>query len=213
MARYTGPRCELCRYIGDKLMLKGDKCSSPRCPFERRGNTAPGGRSSSRTKTRRRVSDRGLQLREKQKVRFTYGVLEAQFRRFFEEAKRLPGTTSDNVLTLLERRLDNVVFRLGFGQSRPHARQIVRHGHIWVNDRRVDVPSFVVSAGDVVSWRPGSTKTSLYKVVAEQVEARNVPSWLRLDEQQMKGTVVSLPTTEDVDSRLSGKAVVEYYSR
>jgi small subunit ribosomal protein S4 len=159
------------------------------------------------------VSDRGLQLREKQKVRFTYGVLEAQFRRFFEEAKRLPGTTSDNVLTLLERRLDNVVFRLGFGQSRPHARQIVRHGHIWVNDRRVDVPSFVVSAGDVVSWRPGSTKTSLYKVVAEQVQARNVPSWLRLDEQQMKGTVVSLPTTEDVDARLSGKAVVEYYSR
>jgi small subunit ribosomal protein S4 len=106
-----------------------------------------------------------------------------------------------------------VVYRLGFGQSRPHARQIVRHGHIWVNDRRVDVPSYVVNAGDVVSWRPGSVKTALYKVVAEQVEARNVPSWLRLDEQQMKGTVVSLPTSEDVDSRLSGKAVVEYYSR
>ncbi len=211
MARYTGPRCELCRYIGEKLMLKGDKCASPHCPFERRSNTARGSRL--KTKTRRRVSDRGLQLREKQKVRFTYGVLEAQFRRFFEEAKRQPGMTSDNVLTLLERRLDNVVYRLGFGESRPHARQIVRHGHIWVNDRRVDVPSYVVNAGDVVSWRPGSAKTALYKVVAEQVEARNVPSWLRLDEQQMKGTVVSLPTSEDVDSRLSGKAVVEYYSR
>jgi small subunit ribosomal protein S4 len=192
-------------------MLKGDKCTSSHCPFERRTNTPPGGRL--KTKTRRRVSDRGMQLREKQKVRFTYGVLEAQFRRFFEEAKRQPGMTSDNVLTLLERRLDNVVYRLGFGQSRPHARQIVRHGHIWVNDRRVDVPSYVVNAGDVVSWRPGSVKTALYKVVAEQVEARNVPSWLRLDEQQMKGTVVSLPTSEDVDSRLSGKAVVEYYSR
>ncbi len=211
MARYTGPRCELCRYIGEKLMLKGDKCSSARCPFERRGNTPAGGRL--KTRTRRRISDRGMQLREKQKVRFTYGVLEAQFRRFLDEAKRLPGTTSETILTLLERRLDNVVFRLGFGESRPHARQIVRHGHIWVNGRRVDVPSYVVSAGDVVSWRPGSAKTALYKVVAEQVQARNVPAWLRLDEQQVKGTVVSLPSIEDVDSRLSGKAVVEYYSR
>jgi len=154
-----------------------------------------------------------MQLREKQKVRFTYGVLEAQFRRFFAEAERLPGMSSDNILVLLERRLDNVVYRLGFGTSRQQARQIVRHGHIRVNERRVDIPSYLVKAGDVISWRPQSSKTALYKVIAEQVQARNVPSWLRLDEAQMKATVVSLPTPEDVDSRLSGKAVVEYYSR
>ncbi len=209
MARYTGPRCELCRYIGDKLMLKGDKCTSPKCVFERRGNVPPGGRP----KMRRRISDRGMQLREKQKVRFSYGVLEAQFRRFFGEAKRRPGMTSDNLMILLERRLDNVVYRLGFGDSRAQARQIVRHGHIRVNDRRVNIPSYLVEAGDVISWRPQSSKTTLYKVVAERVEARNVPTWLKLDEQQMKGTVAGLPTTEDVDSGLSGKAVVEYYSR
>jgi small subunit ribosomal protein S4 len=162
---------------------------------------------------RRRVSDRGMQLREKQKVRFTYGVLESQFRRFFEEAERLPGMTSDNLMILLERRLDNVAYRLGFGDSRAQSRQIVRHGHIRVNDRKVNVPSYIVKAGDVISWRPQSTKTALFKVVAEQAQGRGVPGWLRLDGQQMKGTVVSLPTTEDVDSRLSGKAVVEYYSR
>jgi len=209
MARYLGPRCALCRYIGDKLMLKGDKCLSAHCPFERRGNVPPGGRP----KTRRRISDRGMQLREKQKVRFTYGVLEAQFRRFFAEAKRLPGMSSDNIMALLERRLDNVVYRLGFGTSRQQARQIVRHGHIRVNERRVDIPSYLVRADDVISWRPQSSKTSLYKVIAEQVQARNVPAWLSLDEGQMKATIVSLPTSEDVDSRLSGKAVVEYYSR
>jgi len=211
MARYTGPKCSLCRYIGDKLMLKGDKCTSSHCPLERRPNTPPGGRP--KTKTRRRISDRGLQLRDKQKVRFTYGVLEAQFRRFFAEAERLPGMTGDNMLVLLERRLDNAVYRLGFGESRAKARQIVRHGHIRVNDRKVNVPSYVVKTGDVISWRPQSSKTTLYKIISEQVNARGVPAWLRLDEQAMKGTVVSMPTTEDVDSRLSGKAVVEYYSR
>lgn len=190
-------------------MLKGDKCTSQRCVFERRGTVPPGGKP----KMRRRVSDRGLQLREKQKVRFTYGVLEAQFRRFFAEAQRLPGMTSDNLLILLERRLDNVAYRLGFGDSRAQARQLVRHGHLRVNDRSVNIPSYLVKAGDVITWRSQSSKTALYKVIAEQVQARNVPGWLSLDEQQMRGTVVSLPTTEDVDSRLSGKAVVEYYSR
>jgi small subunit ribosomal protein S4 len=209
MARYTGPKCTLCRYIGDKLMLKGDKCTGAKCTFERRGNVPPGGKP----KMRRRVSDRGLQLREKQKVRFTYGVLEAQFRRFFAEAQRLPGMTSDNLLILLERRLDNVAYRLGFGDSRPQSRQIVRHGHIRVNDHRVDIPSYLVKTGDVITWRSQSSKTALFKVVAEQVQPRDVPTWLQLDAQQMKGTVLSLPTTENVDSRLSGKAVVEYYSR
>ena len=162
---------------------------------------------------RRRISDRGLQLKEKQRVRFVYGVLEAQFRRFLAEAERLPGMTGDNILVLLERRLDNVVYRLGFGESRQQARQIVRHRHIRVNGKRVDVPSFLVKVGDEISWREQSAKTELYKTVAEQVQSRNVPAWLRLEEQQMKGMVVSLPSSEDVDSTLSGKAVVEYYSR
>jgi len=209
MARYIGPKCSQCRYIGAKLMLKGAKCSSQRCPLERRSNVPPGGRS----RMRRRISDRGLQLKEKQKVRFVYGVLEAQFRRFLAEAERLPGMTGDNMLILLERRLDNVVYRLGFGESRQQARQIVRHRHIRVNGRRVDVPSFLVKAGDEISWREQSTKTEMYKLVAAQVQSRNVPVWLRLEEEQMRGMVVSLPTSEDMDSRLSGKAVVEYYSR
>lgn len=209
MARYIGPKCSQCRYIGGKLMLKGAKCSSQRCPLERRSNVPPGGRS----RMRRRISDRGLQLKEKQKVRFVYGVLEAQFRRFLAEAERLPGMTGDNMLILLERRLDNVVYRLGFGESRQQARQIVRHRHIRVNGQRVDVPSFLVKVGDEISWREQSAKTELYKVVAAQVQSRNVPVWLRLEEQQMRGVVVSLPTSEDMDSRLSGKAVVEYYSR
>ncbi len=209
MARYIGPKCSQCRYIGAKLMLKGAKCSSPRCPLERRSNVPPGGRS----RMRRRISDRGLQLKEKQKVRFVYGVLEAQFRRFLAEAERLPGMTGDNMLILLERRLDNVVYRLGFGESRQQARQIVRHRHIRVNGRRVDVPPFLVKAGDEISWREQSAKTEMYKLVAAQVQSRNVPVWLRLEEEQMRGMVVSLPTSEDMDSRLSGKAVVEYYSR
>ena len=209
MGRYICPKCSQCRYIGEKLMLKGERCNSSKCALERKSN-APRG---ARPKMRRRISDRGLQLKEKQRVRFSYGVLEAQFRRFFAEAERMPGMTGDNMMSLLERRLDNVAYRLGFGESRQHARQIVHHRHIRVNGRRVDVPSYLVKVGDEISWREQSTKTELYKVVAARVQSRNVPMWLSLNEDHMRATVVSLPTSEDVDSKLSGKAVVEYYSR
>ena len=178
MARYTGPACRLCRRFEVKLMLKGERCPTPKCPLEKR-NVPPGGRSLSRRRSR--ISDRGLQLREKQKVRFCYGVLERQFRRFFSEAKKGHGTTGDNFLILLERRLDNVVYRLGFADSRAQARQIVRHGHIVVNGRKTDIPSFLVKSGDVIKWRDASTKTEYYKRVAEEIKETFVPSWLSLD--------------------------------
>lgn len=210
MARYTGPACRLCRYLGEKLVLKGVKCATPKCPLEKR-NVPPGGRP--RTKTRRRISDRGLQLREKQKVRFSYGVLERQFRRFFAEAMRAPGRTAENFLILMERRLDNIVYRLGFADSRAQARQIVRHGHILVNGHRVDIPSYLVKSGDFVTWQEGSTRTEYYKRLVEEIKGKTVPGWLSLDEERMTGNVVALPSKDDIDSKFDGKAVVEYYSR
>ena len=210
MARYTGPACRLCRRFEVKLMLKGERCPTPKCPLEKR-NVPPGGRSLSRGRSR--ISDRGLQLREKQKVRFCYGVLERQFRRFFSEAKKSHGTTGDNFLILLERRLDNVVYRLGFADSRAQARQIVRHGHIVVNGRKTDIPSFLVKSGDVIKWRDASTKTEYYKRVAEEIEEKFVPSWLSLDKESMTGRVLNLPGKDDIEAVFNAKAIVEYYSR
>jgi len=208
MARYTGPTCRLCRRLGEKLTLKGEKCSSPRCPLEKR-NAPPGGRR----KTRRRISDRAVQLQQKQKIRFSYGVLEKQFRRFFVKAMRAPGITAENLLILMERRLDNVVYRLGFADSRSQARQIVRHGHILVNEHRVDIPSYLVESGDVIIWRGGSTRTKYYKGLVEQIKGKTPPNWLSLDEERMTGNVLALPSKDDIDSKFDGKAVVEYYSR
>ena len=210
MARYTGPACRLCRRFEVKLMLKGERCPTPKCSLEKR-NVPPGGRSLSRRRSR--ISDRGLQLREKQKVRFCYGVLERQFRRFFSEAKKGHGTTGDNFLILLERRLDNVVYRLGFADSRAQARQIVRHGHIVVNGRKTDIPSFLVKSGDVIKWRDASTKTEYYKRVAEEIEGKFVPSWLSLDKESMTGRVLNLPGKDDIEAVFNAKAIVEYYSR
>lgn len=210
MARYTGPVCRLCRRFGDKLMLKGDRCATPKCPLEKR-SVRPGGRSQSRR--RNVISDRGLQLREKQKVRFSYGVLERQFRRFFAEAKKGPSTTGENLFVLLERRLDNVVYRLGFADSRAQARQIVRHGHIMVNDRKTDIPSFLVKSGDVIKWREASTKTEHYKRVAEQIEEKLIPTWLSLEKEGMTGRVLNLPAKDDIEAGFNEKAIVEYYSR
>jgi len=209
MARYTGPACRLCRYLGEKLTLKGERCSTPKCPLERR-NAPPGEHFSTR---RRRISDRGLQLREKQKVRFSYGVLERQFRRFFTEAARAPGATGENLLILLERRLDNVVYRLGFAESRAQARQIVRHGHILVNGRKTDIPSFLVKPGDIIKWRESSTKTEYYKSLVEEIKGKVTPGWMGLDEEKMTGSILTLPTTDDIDVRFDGKTIVEYYSR
>ncbi len=209
MARYTGAVCRLCRRNGEKLFLKGTRCFTPKCSVDKRPK-APGQTAGRR---RRRFSDRGLQLREKQKARYTYGTLERQFRKAFELAEKMPGITGDTLLVLLERRLDNVVYRLGFADSRPQARQLVMHGHILLNGKKADIPSCLVKEGDTIGWRQGSQKTEYYKILAENIEAKNVLSWLSLDRQTMVGQVVTLPTPDQVDAKFDGKAVIEYYSR
>lgn len=208
MARYAGPVCRLCRRIGDKLLLKGDRCMGAKCVMERKAVRPQRGGPR-----RRKVSDRGLQLKEKQKARITYGVLERQFRRFFVEAERQPGITANNLVVLLERRLDNIVYRLGFADTRAQARQIVRHGHIIVNGRRCDVPSCLAKPGDSITWHESSTKNEYYKTLTESIKGRLVPSWLSLDQATMAGQVVSLPELGEVDMRFDGKAIVEYYSK
>ena len=210
MGRYTQANCRLCRRVGDKLMLKGDRCFTSKCAFERR-DVPPGYKGV--TKRRPKKSDRGLQLQEKQKARYTYGLLERQFRKFFTEAERLPGVTGENLLILLERRLDNVVYRFGFASSRSQARQLVRHGHLLLNGRKTDIPSCLVKPGDVVAWREGSTQTGYYKALAQEIEGRTVPGWLELDKQKLVGRIVNLPTAEDIEVKFDEKAIVEYYSR
>jgi small subunit ribosomal protein S4 len=207
MARYYGAVCRLCRHTGEKLMLKGGRCYSPKCAVERRAKTAP------RQFGRRRLSERGLQLREKQKARYTYGILERQFRRTFDHAEKQAGITGDNLLVRLERRLDNIVYRLGYADSRSEARQLVRHGHIMVNGRRTNVPSYLVKEGDTISWRPESTQSEYYKQLVQVIESKTILSWLSLDRQTLVGRVLSLPTPEGVGAKFEGKSVVEYYSR
>jgi small subunit ribosomal protein S4 len=210
MARYTGAVCRLCRRSGEKLLLKGARCFTPKCAVDKRPKP-PGQAGAGRR--RRRVSDRGLQLREKQKARYTYGTLERQFRKTFLNAGRQAGITGENLLILLERRLDNVVYRLGFADSRAQARQLVQHGHIVLNGRITNIPSALVKEGDTIGWREGSTKTEYYKQLAEDIESKTVLNWLSLDRQNMVGQVLSLPTPEEVDAKFDGKAIVEYYSR
>jgi small subunit ribosomal protein S4 len=190
-------------------MLKGDRCFTPKCAIDRR-NRPPGSKKTSRF---RRLSDRGFQLREKQKTRYVYGMLERQFRRFFEIAVKQEGVTTDNLLVMLERRLDNVVLRLGFADSRPQARQLVEHGHFLLNGRKNNVPSALVKEGDLISWREGSTKSEYYKTLAKTIESKAVATWLKLDKQALSGQVVTMPTPEDTEAKFVGKSIVEYYSR
>lgn len=210
MARYTGPTCRLCRRVGDKLMLKGDRCYTSKCAMERR-SVPPGYNATA--KRRPRKSERGLQLLEKQKARYSYGLLERQFRKFFAEAERLPGVTGENLLVLLERRLDNVVYRLGFASSRAQARQIVRHGHIMVNGRKTNIPSYLVRPGDVIAWREPSKNTEYYKMVSQIAGDVAIPPWLSLDKKNLTGKVLSLPAPEDIQAKFDVKSIVEYYSR
>jgi small subunit ribosomal protein S4 len=210
MARYTGAVCRLCRRSGEKLLLKGARCFTPKCAVDKRPKP-PGQAGAGRR--RRRVSDRGLQLREKQKARYTYGTLERQFRKTFLSAEKQAGITGENLLILLERRLDNVVYRLGFADSRAQARQLVQHGHITLNGRITNIPSCLVKEGDTIGWREGSQKTEYYKQLAADIESKTVLNWLSLDRQNLVGQVLSLPTPEEVDARFDGKAIVEYYSR
>jgi small subunit ribosomal protein S4 len=208
MARYSTAVCRLCRRSGDKLMLKGGRCFTPKCALDRRGK--PPGQQPSR---RRRLSDRGVQLREKQKARYSYGILEKQFRRFFEAAERQAGITGENLLVLLERRLDNVIYRLGFADSRAQARQLVRHGHILVNGHRADVPSYLVKEGDTISWKQGSAETEYYKQMVQGIESKVIPGWLSLDIANGVGRVVAPPTPSDIEAKFELHAIVEYYSR
>ena len=208
MARYTGPVCRFCRRHGEKLLLKGERCLI-HCSLDRRGNTPPGGRFV----RRRRVSERGLQLREKQAARRIYGILEGQFRRYIAEAQRRPGIAGENLLQLLERRLDNVVYRLGFGESRAQARQIVRHGHILLNGRKTDIPSALAKLGDVITWKHPSPDDGLFAMATDLAKDRYVPPWLALDPERMVGRVLALPSRGDIDTRIREQVIIEYYSR
>jgi len=211
MARYTGPACKLCRREGVKLFLKGDRCMTSKCAMERRAYP-PGEHGSGRGR-RRKPSDYALQLREKQKIRRIYGILERQFRHYFEEADRMPGLTGENLLQLLERRLDNVVYRLGLADSREQARQLVNHGHFAVNGRKVDVPSYIVRLGDVITVRERSRGNAYFKGRAKAVGRRPLPAWLTLDAKALEGRVAALPARSDMDITLNEQLVVEYYSR
>ncbi|MEE9276827.1 MAG: 30S ribosomal protein S4 [Dehalococcoidia bacterium] len=208
MARYTGPVCRLCRRNGEKLFLKGERCLTPKCAIERRP-TPPGQRSP----RRRKISDRGLQLREKQKARQSYGLLERQFRRLYREATRQPGATGENLLQLLELRLDNVVYRLGLAESRAQARQIVLHGHITLNGRKANVPSIELRIGDNVGWTQRGKSSKFFEAVKEWQGGREVPGWLRIEPASLQGEVTALPLRIDIDARFDENAVVEYYSR
>ena len=194
--------------MGEKLFLKGERCFTPRCAVERR-RTPPGDQSP----RRRRVSDRGVQLREKQKARYVYGVMEGQFRRYMEQAFKKPGVTGQYLLELLERRMDNAVFRLGFAESRRQARQLVLHGHFAVNDRKTNIPSRLLNSGDVLSWKEANKEKDFYKELTLDVPKRPVPQWLVLDTQSMTGRVAALPTAADLESSIDTRLIVEYYSR
>lgn len=208
MARYIGPVCKLCRREGAKLFLKGDRCYSEKCSHDRRPY-APGQHGQARVK----FSEYGLRLREKQKVRRIYGVLERQFRKYFGEADRTKGVTGENLLALLERRLDNVIFRLGFAATRSEARQLVLHQHITVNGKRVNIPSYVVRVGDKVAVREKSREIARVKESVEGAERRGPLTWLELDKATFTGTVKTLPVREEVGLDIKEQLIVEFYSR
>ncbi len=211
MARYIGPVCRLCRREGEKLYLKGDRCFSPKCAIERR-NTPPGQHGAGRA-MRRKQSDYSLQLREKQKARRIYGVLERQFQRYYSDAARRTGVTGAVLLQYLETRLDNVVYRLGFATSRKQARQLVEHGHFTVNGRPVSVPSFRVKPGDTVSVVEGSRRSPYFADMNKELQSRGVPEWLTLDPRNLSGRVDTLPSRQQIDTPLKEQLIVEYYSR
>ncbi len=209
MARYKGPDCKLCRREGQKLFLKGIKCYSNKCPFERKGY-APGQHGRSR---RFKQSEYGIQLREKQKVRRIYGILEAQFRNYFQKADRLKGITGENLIKLLESRLDNVVYRLGFAPSRKTARQLVRHRHFLVNDRLVDIPSYILRVGDVIKVREKSKKMKVIHSSLRRVKDDRLYSWLSLDKASLTGTFLNVPNREDIPDEINESLIVELYSK
>jgi small subunit ribosomal protein S4 len=211
MARYTDSVCKQCRREGMKLFLKGDRCMSPKCALERRAY-APGMHGKT-GQFRRQVSDYGQQLREKQRLRRIYGVLEAQFRRYYSLAESSRGQTGANLLIILERRLDNLVYRLGFADSRAQARQLVLHGHFDVNGHKMNIPSALLSAGDVLSVRESSQRNSYFRELRETLEHQSVPDWMSLNAEGLSGQLVALPTREQIDTPVNEQLIVEFYSR
>ena len=208
MARYTGPSCRLCRREGSELFLKGERCYTDKCAIKRR-SYPPGQHGQGRIK----VSDYGVQLREKQKVRRIYGILENQFRGYFEMADRMKGVTGENLLFILEKRLDNVAYRLGFATSRTEARQLVRHGHFTLNGRKVNIPSIQAKAGDVLQLREKSRKIASITESLEGVVRRGIPQWLELDKDACKGVVKAMPVREDITMPIQEQLIVELYSK
>ena len=208
MARYTGAVCRLCRREGTKLYLKGDRCYSDKCSITQR-QYAPGQHGQGRKK----LSEYGLQLREKQKAKRYYGVLEKQFRHYFELAEKKQGITGENLLGILETRLDNVAYRLGFGTSRAEARQIVRHGHITVNGRRVNIPSFLVSVGDVIAVAEKSKGADSMKAILDSTSGKSIPKWLDLNKDTAEAKVIAAPARDDIDIEIAEHLIVELYSK
>lgn len=209
MARYTGPVCRLCRREGTKLFLKGERCYSGKCSVDKRSYPPGHGRKQRAPKQ----SEYGLQLREKQKLRRTYGVLERQFARYFKKAEQKRGVTGENLLQILELRLDNVVYRLGFASSRPEARQLVRHGHFTVNGRKVNIPSYEVKLNDIIAVKEGSKASDKFKMLAEALSGREPVAWLELDKDNLVGRVIALPKREDIDVPVEESRIVELYSK
>lgn len=208
MARYTESVCRICRREGQKLFLKGDRCYTDKCALTRRAY-APGQHGQSR----RKLSEYGTQLREKQKVRRAYGILEGQFEHYFEMANKKEGVTGENLLSILESRLDNVVFRLGLAVSRPEARQLVSHAHFTVNGKKVNVPSYLVKPGDVIAVKETSRKNGKFETVLASTESRLVPKWLDMNRDTLEGRVVALAEREDIDMPIEEHMIVEYYSK
>lgn len=208
MARYTGAVCRLCRREGQKLFLKGDRCYSDKCGITKRAY-APGQHGQGRKK----LSEYGLQLREKQKAKRFYGVLEGQFAKYFEMATKRKGITGENLLQILESRLDNVVYRLGFGMSRAEARQLVVHGHFQIDGKKVNIPSYLVKEGEVITLKEGSRSLPKIKAILEQTEGKAIPKWLDLDTNTMQAKVVALAQRDDIDLEVEEHLIVELYSK
>ena len=208
MARYTGPVCRLCRREGKKLFLKGERCLTGKCALDRR-STAPGQHGAANKKMR----EYGIQMREKQATKRYYGVLESQFANYYEEANRKEGMTGENLICLLERRLDNVVYRMGFASSHKEARQLVLHGHFTVNGKKVNIPSLIIKAGDVIAVKESSRDSSKFKALAEAAATAITPKWLEVKADDMRATVLNLPVREDVDFDFNEQLIVEFYSK
>lgn len=208
MGRYNGPVCRLCRRAGEKLFLKGEKCFGPKCTIDKR--PTPPGQVSSR---RKRLSERGIQLREKQKARWTYGLLERQMVKYYQEAKMKPGMTGQTLLQRLELRLDNVFYRLGLSDSRKQGRELIVQGHATVNGKKMDIPSMMLNVGDVIGFVESSKKSVFYQDRIKDLQRKPIPGWLSLDTTSVTGKVIAVPQMSDMDTKIEDRLIVEYYSR